>query len=715
MRLWTLTPVLAVLVWATHTGLGYGAAGNPEKTSADGLRVVLVADFIPAAARQGPSPSPSPASLAPVSASTTPVLQQVNGGTWQTTVLVTGAAGGCPTTASRYSLDTTSPDMVIGPDSNPTSKPTMINQMGVPAESCEVRLTFTGLNQIPATATLVIDGASALPLAVSRNIGYLVPIGVPVGAGVVLAIALLFWTLWYLRVYDRLSVQQKPFVKRPPPASGRRRSFNQGFWHHEVYASGAWTLTDSWATNIAAAIGLITVILSLIPATDLLFRGVALDRFAVMNAIAAGIAAAAPLVFAVLYAHRLRMQPGVTGDAELNVPAVTWPGSIVQLAGPSAMMLAAGTLITIDPAALPAEYRPANDKKADGKKLAPQRMRVRLAEPAAANLAPPAEATPARREWIVLTPAQAAPAVTFPGGARVSLPGGLYARLTPEATASLPVGAAARICASDWDNLLATIPDQADHPKRLGEISRGPRTDICASSGATITVPWGATACHQSREHPRACHVQADSKIQIPACSRISIMARKIALPGGSDVTVHGTSVLRIGSPDPAVTLFTIPGSDITTSHDDPSDDLDLPYPVYIMPAAGAKITVNGMAHVTVPAGLRVTAPYRDNFCLSPERTHFQLPQGADSLAGTVIMVIVAALVTMFGIGAQIGIAATLVGLSQANVLGRAIMGLLLLGAMAFTLRYSVTAIGALVDPQPGSTMSTTAGTSFTL
>jgi len=39
-----------------------------------------------------------------------------------------------------------------------------------------------------------------------------------------------------------------------------------------------------------------------------------------------------------------------------------------------------------------------------------------------------------------------------------------------------------------------------------------------------------------------------------------------------------------------------------------------------------------------------------------------------------------------------------------------------LVGCIAgFTLRYSVTAISALTDPQPGSSMSGTAGTSFTL
>ena len=43
------------------------------------------------------------------------------------------------------------------------------------------------------------------------------------------------------------------------------------------------------------------------------------------------------------------------------------------------------------------------------------------------------------------------------------------------------------------------------------------------------------------------------------------------------------------------------------------------------------------------------------------------------------------------------------------------IIWLLLLGATVFTLHYSVTSIGTLADPEPGSTLSATTGSSFTL
>ena len=139
---------------------------------------------------------------------------------------MTGATGGCPLTANRYVLDTTSPDMVLGLKGKPVP---VSPQQGVqvPAGSCEVRLTFAALSPVPATATLVIDGASALPLAVSRNLGYPFFIGYPVSAGALLALTLLLWVLRYLRVYNRQGTEQKPFAR-----DKGRRSLNPGFWEH---------------------------------------------------------------------------------------------------------------------------------------------------------------------------------------------------------------------------------------------------------------------------------------------------------------------------------------------------------------------------------------------------------------------------------------------------------------------------------------------------
>jgi hypothetical protein len=79
-------------------------------------------------------------------------------------------------------------------------------------------------------------------------------------------------------------------------------------------------------------------------------------------------------------------------------------------------------------------------------------------------------------------------------------------------------------------------------------------------------------------------------------------------------------------------------------------------------------------------------------------------------------LIFVAALMTVFGVGAQLGIAGVLLyDFSDASTAGRRIaLGVIGLIA-AFLLYYSTTAIRSLADPQPGSSMSAAPGTSFTL
>lgn len=686
MSLWTLTPLVAALLLGPHPG------------PAAGQGTVL------AAARQA---SPSSATLASVSPGTTPVLQQLGNGDWKTTVVVTGASNGCPTAQGDYWLNTTSPDMTIQPKSNAVPVGAEVGP------SCEITLTFAGQKiAVPATATLVLGGASALPLAIARNItffGYLV---FPLIIGLAMAVSLLLLSLRCIRVYNWGGEEQRPFRKKQANVGKLQKYFNKEFWQHEVYASGAWTLNDSWATNISTALAVIATVIGLVPATDLLFHGIALDRFSILNAIAAGIAGAAPLVIAVRYARWIRLHPGVTDDAELWLSEATWSDSVVELAGIVQLTVTSGTLIAVEQQDLPLPDQ-SDDKKPGQQKPSPhQQVRVQLAASADARLvaSEPVMATPAAGEWVVLTPAADPPTVELPGGTEVVLASGQRADLIRAAKVSLPVGAAARIPAEVWEVLSAVIPDD----ESPGSASA---TDIRVPSGATVTASWGATVCDQESAEPRAVHVQAGGKIQIPPDSTIRVMARRIALPGGSDMMLNGTSVLLVSSDDRADPggMLSIAGSDVTLPKDALADDVQLPLPAFVTSPSGAKITVNGVAAVIGPTGATVRTRYRNDFKLSKERSRFRLPQGPNSLAGTMGMILLAGLVTMFGIGIELGIVATLVGLSEATRWAQGIMWALLFAVVVFTLHYSVTAFKSLADPEPGSTMSTTAGTSFTL
>jgi hypothetical protein len=92
------------------------------------------------------------------------------------------------------------------------------------------------------------------------------------------------------------------------------------------------------------------------------------------------------------------------------------------------------------------------------------------------------------------------------------------------------------------------------------------------------------------------------------------------------------------------------------------------------------------------------------------------VPQPGNVIVASLGTVLAAAIVTMFGIGAELGIVGTLAfGLSGASSGWRLIM-LVATGLVAvLMLIYAVTATGALANPVPGSSTSATPGTSFTL
>jgi hypothetical protein len=122
-----------------------------------------------------------------------------------------------------------------------------------------------------------------------------------------------------------------------------------------------------------------------------------------------------------------------------------------------------------------------------------------------------------------------------------------------------------------------------------------------------------------------------------------------------------------------------------------------------------------GTADVMLPRGTVVTTPRRPAAPLLRDR-YLQTPQSSNVLVGTLGVVLAAAAVTMFGIGMEVGLACVLTyGLSAASLFWRSWMlaGSLLVGV--FVLWYAVSAVRALADPRPGSAMSSTGGTSFTL
>jgi hypothetical protein len=276
--------------------------------------------------------------------------------------------------------------------------------------------------------------------------------------------------------------------------------------------------------------------------------------------------------------------------------------------------------------------------------------------------------------------------------ARYKLPWPTWATVVTDATATLDAHASAR----------------------LTELVKLPAAVVTLPSGADLVLPGGATVTAPDDAGQPALQVKLGHTVHVPPHTQVSIQPGAVmTIPGTSDVTVDAQSTLDIRAD---AGHLAIASDDIVGPKSGKAADATRGYPVRMVAPGGAKLTVAGTGDVTLPAGTVSKALYRRDFPLRRERS-LQVPQGASTtLFGNLRMILATAVITMFGIGAEIGIAAVLVyGLSEANEVWRSVM-LGVTGLVALlVLAYAVTAVRAIADPRPGSSISATSGTSFTL
>jgi hypothetical protein len=781
MNLWGAAPLLAAAL------LG-GGAGAHTVTAHSTIQLAAAH----AAARPAAAPTPS------VAAASTPgpVLSQVGSSRqWKTTLVLNANTPACQHVASSYWLETTPPGPAISGTSTPAWQAGTARKKG---SSCGVTVTFKGVSGVPKTATLILDEAgasSSIPLTVSRHVTVFDYLWIPVITGAVMALLALIGSLFAVSIYT---------------SDGRRLSFRRrDFWAHPILASGAWTLNDSWATNITTVISVIATVLGTTTAVSAFFPGVAVDRFVIVNIIAGGIIAASPLVFAICYALWVGRSPGVTADATLRLPMTAT--LIATLDPAAALMLPKGT--TVLPASgktarLPADTRadlasatpallaagrsirlaatvkatlppfaevtlPAGTAvRFGGRRSARHAPPVRLADPADVLLpsggraalpastmvrlagGPPAmlAAGPAaaslRARALVLLPdgrvgvlARAtaielpdAAAVTLPAQARVTASAGWPATLTDGASVILPPDAGGRI-GVPAGTPVTVLPGAlaqlaAGATARAASVGEGPSVTIGVVSGAKITVPGGAAVSALGGDGPPPRQVKAGHAILVPPASYIGVAAgASMSLPGDTNITVPGDSTLTIGG---SARSLTIAGDDLmpvtppaahgaaappaaADGHPGGAEDACFPYPVRVAAAGGAEISVTGLADFSLPRDTVITAPLRAVSVLPRDR-QLQVPQGSNMIAANLVLILLGVAVTMFGIGAELGIIGVLaLGLSEASTTGLVLMGIAMLVVALGAIVYAVTATRTLADPQPGSSMSATSGTSFTL
>jgi hypothetical protein len=412
-------------------------------------------------------------------------------------------------------------------------------------------------------------------------------IGLPALAGAV-AVVLFLLSLLFIRTYTWEKQKQN--------------LLSRDWWGHPISGSGAWTLSDSWATNISTGLVVIGTILSTESAvtTNTLFPGIMLDRFAIVFIVAGAIVAAAPLAFGISYSIFTARNPGPAADSTISLPR----GQAVTISVPSG----ASVTMTAD---------------AEVQNGEAQRVKVR-----------------------------AGCTYQIPPGAEIEVQQGARAieKVIAKATSENPA------IENIAEQVNANIDCQPSHTAPV--ISFAGTSDIGTLPGTTLTLNSGALGW------------------TIASGDRVAA-ATGAAANGQGDVLVA--------------------------------------FPAKVIADGGTRITVTGTADVKLPKDAVISGPRRTDSDPLPKDKWLQVPQGANVIVANMAMLVIANVITMFGIGAELGVAFVLTDLSAATGPWPYVIYAALGVQSLFLLWYAYTATLAMANPQPGSATSAQAGTSFTL
>jgi hypothetical protein len=246
---------------------------------------------------------------------------------------------------------------------------------------------------------------------------------------------------------------------------------------------------------------------------------------------------------------------------------------------------------------------------------------------------------------------------------------------------------------------------------------------ITLPSGASIALPGGAVVT-KARDGPEKARIKPGGTISVPPGSKITVRsAALLALPSGATVAISAGATLTIDTPTqiPSANLAP-PQVSQAGGHqsiwDWPSrtavPDPNITASDLITVTEGAVVTVTGAADIKLGAAT-IIAPGSRGMAVKPGTT-LTVPSATNVMAAGMGSVLSAAAVTIFGIGAEIGLIAVLaVHYSPAGHAGRVAAVVISAVVAAGLVLYGATGIRSLADPTPGTSLSSSARTSFTL
>jgi hypothetical protein len=742
MNVWGATPflVMAFLNGSASTSLPF--SGPSASTGLQALSAT----------------APASASLATPTAVLT---QDKSGRFWTATVLLDAADPSCPGQRADYWLETTSPAAIpaISVREVNGSGPRGI----VAASPCKVAVIFPRISPIPADATLVLDEAGTLSstqLTLSRYVGESDYFTIPLITGAVMALLLLGMVFWLVRLRDyegnRINFWdlRRYWTYETSPSGSLKVGIISVVTILAAFLAAVGVAGSIFPGVNLGPFAVAGLLAGLLSAISTAVSGVLYANWRHWNPDITPGASLRPLLRARLSADSAELHKG----SELTIPgakskklraatAVSLPDATeVMLTDDGVAVVGAGTeailasdmwttleantryktLVAGNPAEIIQE-RPAPALLKAGTEVelvAPTKVRMLIAGVAELPNAPTAKLKNAAEASL-----PDAPSVTLPAESRTRLPVNATVTFSPAARLSLgkrsaefPKAASADLVAAIRDAVAGTtVTVAAGDTATLGEnvtaevdtVSYGSEERVptlTVPSGAEIRVADGVTVdmygADRKPDGEQPIQVPARCTVQVPPDSDIKILsARAVELPGGSDILIRGQSVFKIEKDDTVLTISGVDGAPGLQEHDFVGNsagqsDLTLRLPVRVITHSDAKITVTGAANVFIPREMRISkSTQRKDVSLRSDRS-IQLPQSSTALIAPLHLVIVPTLVTILGIGAEIGLVGVLaIRLSDASPFGRAIAWIALVAVVISTLYYSTTAIRSATEP----------------
>jgi hypothetical protein len=244
---------------------------------------------------------------------------------------------------------------------------------------------------------------------------------------------------------------------------------------------------------------------------------------------------------------------------------------------------------------------------------------------------------------------------------------------------------------------------------------------ITLPSGASIALPGGAVV-RKAKDGPETARIKPGGTLNVPPGSKITVGSAAImALPSGATVAINPKATLTIDTGTQIASADLAPPQPSPASgHQSiwlariPAPDPDIAAGDLITVTEGAVATVSGVADICLGAATIVAAGGR-GMALRPDTT-ITVPSSPNVMAAGMGSVLSAAALTTFGIGAEIGLIAVLAAhYSPAGHAGRVAAVVISAVVAAGLVLYGATSIRSLADPTPGTSLSSSARTSFTL